>query len=151
MNITQRTYAHAHPFSAQDADYKNPFKDRLEGHEYMEVHARLERYTDTYDNSEYDRNPEVGVVDIVDSSGDSSVGANMQFQGNRHAGTYSETRFNTNGAGDQFHIRRLSFSNAGDSVQITQAADRDGDKFEEFHRQTLVNRASQQIESVVER
>lgn len=135
----------------EDQDFKNPFVDRLEGREYLEVHARLERYTDTYDNTEYDRNPAVGVVDVVDVSGDPSVGRMMQFQGDRHAGTYSETRYNTTPAGDVFAWRQLSFSTTPGEVTVLQAADRDGDGSQEFHRQTVVDRASEQILSVVER
>ena len=138
-------------YSAQDPDYKNPFIDRLEGHECMEVHDRLERYTDTYDNSEYDRNPAVGIIAVVDSSGDASVGANMRFQGNRHTGVYEEVRFNTNKAGDIFSVRRLNFTPADGKIVVTQAADRDGDKSEEFYRQTVVNPATGQIENVIER
>lgn len=138
-------------FSAQEPDYKNPFVDQLEGHEFLEVHDRLERYTDTYDNTEYDSNPAVGVIDVRDSSGDSSVGANMRFQGNRHTGVYEEVRFNTNKAGDIFSVRRLNFTPADGKLVVTQAADRDGDKSEEFHRQTVVNPATGQIENIVER
>lgn len=151
MLITTNTYTQYKPFSAQDPDYKNPFIDQLEGHEFMEVHARLERYTDTYDNSEYDRNPAVGIIDVVDSSGDRSVGANMRFQGNRHTGVYEEVRFNSNAAGDIFSVRRLNFSPVDGKIVATQAADRDGDKFEEFHRQTTVNPATGQIEKIIER
>lgn len=150
MLITTHNTQHR-TFSAHDPDPKNPFIDRLEGREYLEVHARLERYTDTYDNSEYDRDPAVGVIDVFDSSGDASVGANMRFQGDRHTGVYEEVRFNTNKAGDVFSVRRLNFSPVDGKIVATQAADRDGDKFEEFHRQTTINPTTGQIENIVER
>lgn len=150
MLITQTQTHYARPYS-QDDEPKNPFRDRLEGFEYLEVHDRLERYTDTYDNSEYDTNPARGITDVFDNSGDDSVGRNMRFHGDRAAGVYSETRFNSNAAGDTFGFTRLSFSNQDGKVTVQQAADRDGDKVEEFFRETVVDRASGQILSVIER
>ncbi len=151
MLITHRQTQFVRPYSENDDEPKNPFRDRLEGYEYLEVHDRLERYTDTYDNSEYDTNPATGVTDVVDNSGDDSVGRNMRFHGDRASGIYSETRFNSNSAGDTFHYTRLSFRDEGGKTIVQQAADHDGDKVEEFFRETVVDRASGQIESVVER
>jgi hypothetical protein len=138
------------PTLTQGDDFKNPFRDRMEAHEYMEVHDRLVRYTDTYDNSEYDSNPARGVTEVMDSSGDASVGSNMRFHGSHAEGTYQETRFNSH-QGNSYNVVRLNFTHQGDKVLVTQAADRDGDKYEEFHRETLINPRTMQIESVVER
>jgi hypothetical protein len=149
MLITNRQNPQAR--SLQDGDFKNPFRDRLEGHEYLEVHDRLIRYTDNYDNSEYDSSPATGVTDVFDSSGDASVGSNMRFHGSHHEHVYQETRFNSNKAGDVYNVTRLNFSQVGEKVLVTQAGDNDGDGYEEFHRQTLVNPRTRQIENVVER
>lgn len=145
LNTQNRTY------QPQNLDFKNPFRDKLEGTEYIEVQNRLERYTKTYDNTEYDQNPEIGVVDVFDSSGDSAVGSNMMFHGNLSLGAFSETRYNSNRAGDRFHVTKLSFSNQADKVVVVQSRDQDGDKYEEFLRETTIDRASQRIENVVER
>jgi hypothetical protein len=146
MLIKQNRQIQAHPQS----EFKNPFRDKLEGTEYLEVHQRLQTYTSTYDQTQYDRSPAPGVVDVFDSSGDSSVGRNMNFYGNHGSEIYAETRWNTNAAGRDVNIVKLEFETVKDNLQVVQARDSAGDNHYEFHRLTTIDPRTGQILSVVE-
>lgn len=137
MNITQ--------------NFVNPYKDKLTGHEGAQLLKRLQNYTKNYDNTEYDLNPEKGVTDTFNREGNPSLGSSMKFSGDLAKESYHVSRFSYNEkANKTTNVRDLSVQLKGDTIQIFQRADYDGDGEWDANRETHIDIHSNRVTKMVD-
>lgn len=129
--------------------HPNPYRDRLTGPDYLQLMDRLDKYANTYDNDERDRDRTKGVLDILDISGDSQVGSTMEFQGETAHSDYTVRRYNGTFRSAKNYKEIIAQESKG-KVYITQWVDDNGDMSAEIHRETVIDRKTARVESAVD-